>query len=249
MLTLSLSGGNGYLLDTFVHDNINDRTDSYGGSLENRLRFSLEVVDAVVSAVGAQRTAIRLAPFHVLQETLDSDRMVTFSQYAAEVEKRGLAYVHMVEPRYDQLSTEGAFSGKISRNGQMVIGGDDAACKVDEEKESCSKQVQEQFSLWPFRRTLEETLLIGAGGYDGTTARQAISEGTLSTGTETLQNFGSPLTRQPGRVDLVAIGRHFTSNPDLVRRMLERLPLTAYERRTFYTPDMEGYLGWKTYAD
>ncbi len=48
-----------------------------------------------------------------------------------------------------------------------------------------------------------------------------------------------------GRVDLAAFGRYFTSNPDLARRILEGLELTKYERKTFYTPGLEGYLGWK----
>jgi 2,4-dienoyl-CoA reductase-like NADH-dependent reductase (Old Yellow Enzyme family) len=49
-----------------------------------------------------------------------------------------------------------------------------------------------------------------------------------------------------GKVDLVAFGRHFTSNPDLVQRLLKSIPLNKYDRRTFYTPGMEGYLGWET---
>jgi 2,4-dienoyl-CoA reductase-like NADH-dependent reductase (Old Yellow Enzyme family) len=50
--------------------------------------------------------------------------------------------------------------------------------------------------------------------------------------------------RKAGRVDLVAFGRYFTSNPDLVKRVLEQKPLEEYDRKTFYTPGMEGYLGW-----
>lgn len=53
------------------------------------------------------------------------------------------------------------------------------------------------------------------------------------------------LTYPTGKVDLVAFGRHFTSNPDLVDRLLGDVPLTKYDRRTFYTPEIEGYLGWK----
>jgi len=156
---IEIHGGNGYLLDTFVHDNINDRIDAYGGCLENRLRFPLEVVDAIVATIGREKTAIRIAPFHVLQQTLDSDRIITFKRYAEELEKRGLAYIHMVEPRYDQYSTEGAFSGKIE--------------VVDLGERTCG----DNFSLWTFRRILESTPLIGAGGYDANSARDAIAEG------------------------------------------------------------------------
>jgi 2,4-dienoyl-CoA reductase-like NADH-dependent reductase (Old Yellow Enzyme family) len=154
---VEIHGGNGYLLDTFVHDNINDRVDAYGGSLENRLRFPLEVVDAIIAAIGREKTAIRIAPFHVLQQTLDSDRIGTFKRYSEKLEARGLAYVHMVEPRYDQYSTEGAFSENI---------------KVVDGKRDC-----EEFSLWTFRMILKNTPLVGAGGYDAMSARDAISEG------------------------------------------------------------------------
>ncbi|KAL3440868.1 hypothetical protein BJX65DRAFT_289696 [Aspergillus insuetus] len=157
---VEIHGANGYLLDSFVHDNINTRSDMYGGSLENRLRFPLQVVDAVIEAIGADRTAIRLAPFHVLQETRDSNRLATFGGFCADLEKRGLAYVHVVEPRYDQGSGEGAFSGSIQReNGSE--GGDGGASA----------------SIWPFRRILKNTTVIGAGGYDAGSAARAIEEG------------------------------------------------------------------------
>ncbi|KAJ8098937.1 putative NADPH dehydrogenase [Lipomyces tetrasporus] len=216
---VEIHGANGYLLDSFVHDNINRRTDEYGGpAIENRLRFPLRVIDAVIAAIGSEKTAIRLAPFHVLQETGDSNRQVTFAAYATELEKRGLAYVHMVEPRYDQLSTEGAFSADIIRKGA----GPRPPCEGG--TDSDNRTVNDSPSLWPFRRILMTTPVIGAGGYDGDSARQAIIE---------------------GRIDLAAFGRHFTSNPDLPERLFYRLPLTKYQRKTFYTPGVEGYLGWK----
>ncbi|CZR60180.1 related to Putative 12-oxophytodienoate reductase 2 [Phialocephala subalpina] len=201
---IEIHGGNGYLLDQFVHDNINDRTDEYGGNLENRLRFPLEVVDAIVREIGRERVGIRVAPFHVLQQTRDSRRMETFGRYVGELEKRGLAYVHLVEPRYDQLSSEGAFASE--RNERDVV--------KEEHK-------NEDLSIWPFRRLLKKIPVIGAGGYDGASAREAISE---------------------GRVDLVAFGRTFTSNPELPKMLFEATPLKKYERATFYTPGMEGYL-------
>ena len=154
-----------------MHDNINDREDEYGGSLENRLRFPLEVIDAVASAIGSGKTAIRIAPFHVLQQTLDSNRIRTFGKYAKELEVRHLAYVHMVEPRYDQLSTEGAFSSKIKRI--PFAGGD---CSESHFQDANFREA-EPFSLWKFRQILKETPLVGAGGYCADTAREAISEG------------------------------------------------------------------------
>jgi 2,4-dienoyl-CoA reductase-like NADH-dependent reductase (Old Yellow Enzyme family) len=135
-----------------------------------------------------------------------------------------LAYVHMVEPRYDQFSAEGAFSGRREDvNGAEVQQGD-------------------EFSLWTFRRILKRTPLLGAGGYDAKTAREAIAEGKG----EVMRRESCRLIVLIGKVDLVAFGRHFTSNPDLPRRIFESLPLTKYHRPTFYTPGMEGYLGWTT---
>jgi hypothetical protein len=108
-----------------------------------------------------------------LQQTLDSDRISTFTRYTDELEKRHLAYVHIVEPRYDQLSTEGAFSANIDR--KEGAGGDSAACAVLPEVKR--RNSNEMYSLWTFRRILRSTPLIGAGGYDVETARAAIAEG------------------------------------------------------------------------
>ena len=66
-LVVEIHAANGYLVDTFLQDTTNDRTDEYGGSLENRIRFADEVVDAVVKAVSQERTSIRLSPWNVWQ--------------------------------------------------------------------------------------------------------------------------------------------------------------------------------------
>jgi hypothetical protein len=124
-------------------------------------------VSAVASAIGHKRTAIRIAPFHVLQQTLDSDRIATFSAYASKLERMGLAYVHMVEPRYDQLSTEGAFSGNIKRETE------DTTTAPATERTAPSSE----YSLWIFRKILKTTPLMGAGGYTADSARQAVEEG------------------------------------------------------------------------
>jgi 12-oxophytodienoic acid reductase len=126
-----------------------------------------------VKAVGRERTAIRIAPFHILQQTLDSDRISTFARYAENLEKRHLGYIHIVEPRYDQLSTEGAFSGNIER--QPGAGGDADTCEEREEVKAGNGDGL--YSLWTFRKILKTTPLIGAGGYNIETARSAIAEG------------------------------------------------------------------------
>lgn len=86
-----------------------------------------------------------------------------------------MAYVHIVEPRYDQASTEGAFSGEIERS--VGSGGDCISCTVSKELERAE---DERFSLWNFRDILKTTPLIGAGGYYSKNAREAIEEGTAT---------------------------------------------------------------------
>lgn len=67
LCSVEIHGANGYLVDQFIQDVTNKRNDEYGGSIENRSRFALETIDAVVSAVGAERTSIRLSPWNQFQ--------------------------------------------------------------------------------------------------------------------------------------------------------------------------------------
>jgi len=98
---VELHGANGYLIDQFLQDVTNKRTDAYGGSIENRARFGLEAVDAVVSAVGAQKTAIRLSPWGEFNEMRMKEPKPTFAYFAQQLKERypDFAYVHLVEPR------------------------------------------------------------------------------------------------------------------------------------------------------
>ncbi|CAG9463198.1 unnamed protein product [Pedinophyceae sp. YPF-701] len=98
---VEVHAGNGYLLDEFQKDTTNKRTDEYGGSVEKRCRLTLEVVDAVVAAVGAKKVGIRLTPFITFLDGIDTKPYETFSYLSTELDKRGLAYIHFVEPRAD----------------------------------------------------------------------------------------------------------------------------------------------------
>ncbi|CAL5043838.1 unnamed protein product [Urochloa decumbens] len=90
----------GYLLEQFMKDSANDRTDEYGGSLENRCRFAVEVVDAIVHEVGAHRVGIRLSPFVDFMDCVDSDPMALGNYIIQQLNKHeGFLYCHMVEPR------------------------------------------------------------------------------------------------------------------------------------------------------
>ncbi|ROW04978.1 hypothetical protein VPNG_06973 [Cytospora leucostoma] len=96
---VEIHGANGYLVDQFTQDISNNRTDQWGGSIENRSRFALEVTKAVTEAVGADRTGIRLSPYSTFQGMLASDPRAQFSYLVKELKKYDLAYLHLVESR------------------------------------------------------------------------------------------------------------------------------------------------------
>ena len=95
---VEVHGANGYLLDQFLRDGSNQRTDAYGGSIENRARFPLEVVDAVTAVWGPQRVGYKIAPYFSGYSMSDSHPLETFSFIASELSKRGLLYLHVTEP-------------------------------------------------------------------------------------------------------------------------------------------------------
>lgn len=96
---VEVHAANGYLLEQFLADGVNDRDDSYGGSVANRVRLTLEVVDAVVAATGSAGTVgIRLSLGNGTAGTTDSDAAGVLRHLGAELDRRGLAYVHYVEP-------------------------------------------------------------------------------------------------------------------------------------------------------
>lgn len=96
---VEIHGANGYLVDQFLQDVSNTRTDAWGGSIDNRSRFAIEVTKAVVEAVGADRTAIRLSPFSSFQDMKMTDPKPQFAHVVEELNKLNLAYLHLVEAR------------------------------------------------------------------------------------------------------------------------------------------------------
>ncbi len=94
---VELHGANGYLLDQFLRDGTNRRTDAYGGSLANRVRLPLEVTDAVVSVWGADRVGYKVSPNSAFNDMSDSDPSTTFTHFVTELSARGLAYLHVTE--------------------------------------------------------------------------------------------------------------------------------------------------------
>ncbi|PAU94886.1 alkene reductase [Aliifodinibius salipaludis] len=98
---VEIHGANGYLIDQFLKDGTNKRTDEYGGSLKNRIRFAIEVVDAVVNAIGAGKTGIRFSPAGRNQGISDSNPKETFCYLLEQLNDFNLAYVHLMEPMND----------------------------------------------------------------------------------------------------------------------------------------------------
>ncbi|KAJ8081503.1 hypothetical protein PM082_007348 [Marasmius tenuissimus] len=199
---VEVHGANGYLIEQFLKEASNRRTDAYGGSAENRARFALEMVDAVVKAVGPRKTGLRLSPWNTFQETTDKDPVPTYSYLVKELKKAHptLAYIHVVDPRVDGVTN------------------------VDPGNRS-NEFIREIWTKGPGGNEAEDgRRLISAGNYD------------LKSGTELADTKG----------DLVAYGRLFISNPDLPYRLQHSIPLTPYDRSTFY---LQGSLEPTGYTD
>jgi N-ethylmaleimide reductase len=96
---VEIHSANGYLLDQFLQDNSNQRTDEYGGSVANRVRLLLEVTQAVVEVWGEGRVGVRLSPSSAFNDMHDSNPTATFSYVASRLNEFGLAYLHVIEPR------------------------------------------------------------------------------------------------------------------------------------------------------
>ena len=96
---VEIHSANGYLLDQFLEDKTNHRTDAYGGSIENRARLLLEVTDAVIEVWGKGRVGVRLSPYGKFSDMGDSDPETHFSYVLQQLSLRGIAYAHLVEPR------------------------------------------------------------------------------------------------------------------------------------------------------
>ncbi|EMD36593.1 hypothetical protein CERSUDRAFT_115632 [Gelatoporia subvermispora B] len=189
---VEVHGANGYLIDQFIQDVTNKRTDEYGGSVENRARFALEIVDAVVEAVGEKKTGIRFSPWADFQEVGMDDPVPQFSYIVEQLRDRhpDLAYIHLIEPR--------------------AAGDGDRESQTGESNDFLRE-------IWAPRA------IISAGGF------------TRETAIEHAEKTG----------DLIAFGRAFISNPDLPRRLRENIPLTKWDRSTFYTAEeAKGYIDY-----
>lgn len=165
MILAKCDSANGYLLDQFLHDNVNTRTDSYGGSIENRCRFPLEVVKSVTEAVGADRTGIRLSPYNYFQDTRDSNPNAHWA-YLCEAlaslpKENRLSYVHMVEPRFDEVLDETAKLSSLA------------------ETATTARATEGKPSLVPFRKILlkGDIKFLAAGSFNAENAAPKLESG------------------------------------------------------------------------
>ena len=128
---IELHNANGYLADTFLQDGTNKRTDLYGGSIESRMRFSTELVEALVSVWGAGRVGVRVSPSGQWGGISDSDPQATFGAFAERLNNYPLAYLHVIEPRVkgvetiaeDQAPVASAYLRRIFKGSIISAGG------------------------------------------------------------------------------------------------------------------------------
>jgi N-ethylmaleimide reductase len=134
---VEIHGANGYLVDQFLRDGTNRRIDAYGGPVENRVRFLVEVVAAVAGVWGADRMGVRFSPTGTFNSMSDSDPVATFGHAAQALDRFGLAYLHVVEPSSGRFAVPGApavapamrqrFHGAFILNGGFDLETGDAA--------------------------------------------------------------------------------------------------------------------------
>jgi N-ethylmaleimide reductase len=188
---VELHAANGYLLEQFLSPISNIRTDNYGGSIENRCRFVLEVVTAVAETIGKEKTGIRLSPYGVASDMPHYPEIdAAYSYLSEQLNKIGIAYIHVV---------------------------DHTAMGAPEVPIDIKKKIRNNF----------KNTIILSGGYDKERAEADL---------------------QSGLGDLVAFGRPFINNPDLVARFKNNWPLSQdLKVDLFYMADEKGYTDYPTY--
>ncbi|WP_431495068.1 alkene reductase [Pseudomonas brassicacearum] len=188
---VEIHGANGYLLDQFIKDGANVRTDAYGGSIENRARLLLEVTAAVVDEVGANRTGLRISPVSPANGVSSSAPQAQFDYLVDQLNALDIVYLHVVE---------GATGGPR-----------DVA----------------PFDFGALRQRFKKTY-IANNGYDLDLATSRLAE---------------------DKADLIAFGRPFIGNPDLVERLRTGSPLSAFNPATLYGGGATGYIDYPMLAE
>ena len=193
---VEVHGANGYLLDQFLRDSINDRSDAYGGSIANRARLLLEVMAAVADEIGAGRTGLRLSPVTPVNDAQqDSDAQALFNHVVEQLAPLKLAFLHVIEGQTGGARDIAPFDFEALRM-RFKQGNPQGAWMVN-------------------------------NGYNRQMALDAVVG---------------------GHADLVAFGRPFISNPDLVQRLKLDAPLNKLNSKTMYGGGAEGYTDYPALA-
>lgn len=120
---VEIHSANGYLLHQFLSSNVNRRTDRYGGSIANRVRMPLQVLDAVVAEVGAERTGLRISPGHTFNDIAEDDMAELYAHYLGELEKRHLAYLHLMRPFANTIDQDLVALVRAHYRGKLMVCG------------------------------------------------------------------------------------------------------------------------------
>lgn len=193
---VEIHAANGYLIDQFLKTGSNQRSDAYGGSIENRARLLLEVVAAVTDAIGGARTGIRLSPVTPANDVVDADPQPLFDHVLRQLASHPLAYLHFIE---------GATGGP---------------------REVPDRPFDYAALQQSYRAAGGRAAWMVNNGYDLPLATSALAEGA----------------------DLVAFGRPFIANPDLVQRLRQGGPFNTPDRATFYGGGAAGYTDYPALA-
>lgn len=190
---VELHGANGYLLEEFLSPVSNTRKDNYGGSIENRCRFVLEVVAAVADDIGKEKTGIRLSPYGVASDMAHYPEIdATYDYLSKQLNSIGIAHIHLVDH---------------SAMGAPVV----------------------PLEIKKLIRINFKNTIILCGGYDKEKAETDLESGIA---------------------DLIAFGRPFINNPDLVERMANDWPLSQdLHMDLFYTADAKGYTDYPIFKN
>lgn len=195
---VEIHGANGYLLDQFLKTGANQRTDDYGGSIENRARLLLEATRAAVDAVGGGKVGIRLSPVTPANDIVDADPQPLFDYVVRQLAPLGLAYIHIIE---------GATGGPRELPDRPF---DYAALKA------------------AYRAAGGKGAWMTNNAYDANLAEKTVANGSA---------------------DIVAFGKLYIANPDLVERLRQKAPLNAWDQSTFYGGGEKGYTDYPTLAE
>jgi N-ethylmaleimide reductase len=186
---IELHGANGYLIEQFINPTVNKRNDQYGGTIENRIRFVLEIAQKTADVVGGDKLGIRVSPYGAASGMgVYNEIDETYSLLAEKLSALGLVYIHVV---------------------------DHSSLGAPEVKASVKTAIRKNF----------KGTIILSGGYDVVKAEQDLKE---------------------KKGDLVAFGRYFISNPDLVNKLKHGSHLQVADSNTFYTPGNKGYTDYQS---